>query len=130
MIGRRTDDYHLLSPQDSALMCRVGGTRSSAMHPSDDSFYARLFILSDAELCHYIHHYADYKAEAVYAALAELRTRDVYVSDDVVSAIERYFTRQEQRLRPFNVEPRHLRLLAYVIGVLGIGLAVFIYATA
>ena len=100
------------------------------MYPSDDLFYARLFTLSDAELFHYVHHYADYKADAVYAALAELRARDVYVADDTVADIERYFTRQAQRMRPFNLEPRHLRGLAYGMGALGLCLALVIYATA
>ena len=101
------------------------------MHPSDDAFYARLFTLSDAELSNYLQHYSDYKADAVYAAMAELRTRGVYVSDDTVSAIDRYFTRQEQQRRwPFNLEPRHLRLLAYAMGALGLCLAIFVYATA
>ena len=99
------------------------------MRPSDDSFYARLFTLSDAELSNYLQHYSDYKADAVYAAMAELRTRGVYVSDDTVSEIDRYFTRQEQRVRPFNLEPRHLRLLAYAMGALGLCLAIFVYAT-
>ena len=58
------------------------------MHPSDDAFYARLFTLSDAELFNYIHHYSRYKVDAVYAALAALRTRGVYVSHDALSEIE------------------------------------------
>ena len=43
------------------------------MPPSDDPFYARLPTLSNAELFTYIHHYSDYKVDAVQAALAELR---------------------------------------------------------
>jgi len=54
------------------------------MHPSDDAFYARLCTLSDAELFTYIHHYARYKVDAVYAALAELRS----LRDDVEALIE------------------------------------------
>ena len=101
------------------------------MYPSDDSFYARLFTLSDAELFNYLQHYSDYKADAVYAAIAELRTRGVYVSHDAVSEIDSYFTRQEQqRMRPFHLELRHLCLLAYAMGVLGLCLAIFVYATA
>ena len=48
------------------------------MQPLDDLFYARLFTLSDAELFTYIHHYSRYKADAVHAALAELRMRGLY----------------------------------------------------
>src|SRR5215471_5210679 len=62
----------ILSTQDLALVCRLGLRRSSTMHPSDDSFYARLFTLSDAELFNYLQHYSDYKADAVYIAIAEL----------------------------------------------------------
>jgi hypothetical protein len=101
------------------------------MHPSDDLFYARLLTLSDVALFKYIEHYADYRADAVYAALAELRTRGVYVSEDAVSEIERYFMRQEQqRMRAFTLEPHHLRWLAYVLCTLGLGIAMFLYATA
>ena len=100
------------------------------MHLSDDPFYARLFTLSDTELLQYVHHYTDYKADAVYAVIAELRERGVYVSDDTVADIEQFFTRQAQRMRPFNVEPRHLRWLAYVMGALGLCLAIFVYVTA
>ena len=101
------------------------------MHPSDDAFYARLFTLSDAELFNYIHHYSHYKGDAVYAALAELRTRGVYVSHDAVSEIEEYFTRQEaQRARLCHCDPRWLRWLSYAILTLGLGSAVFLYVTA
>ena len=101
------------------------------MHPSDDAFYARLCTLSDAELFTYIHHYSRYKVDAVYAALAELRTRGVYVSHDALSEIERYFTRQEvQQTRLGNCDPRWLRWLSYAILTLGLGSAVFIYMTA
>jgi hypothetical protein len=97
----------------------------------DDPFYARLLTLSDAELCTYIEHYAHYKVEAVHAALAELRTRGVYVSDATVAEIDRYFTRHEpQRMRPSPLAPRHLRWLASGICILGIGLAVLLYMTA
>ena len=71
------------------------------MHPSDDAFYARLFTLSDAELFNYIHHYSHYKGDAVYAALAELRTRGVYVSPDAVSEIERYFSAKKRSERAY-----------------------------
>ena len=67
------------------------------MHPSDDPFYSRLPTLSDAELFTYLHHYSRYKVDAVQAALAELHTRGVPVSQDVLSDIERYCTRQEQQ---------------------------------
>ena len=101
------------------------------MHPADDIFYVRLLTLSDAEVLSYIHHYSDYKVDAVQAAIAELRTRGVYVSTDTLAEIDRYFTRQEQqRMLPFNLEPRHLRLLAYGIFILGIGMAIFLYVTA
>jgi hypothetical protein len=50
------------------------------MHPSDDPFYARLPTLSDAELFNYTHNYSHYKVEAVQAAIAELRTRGLYLS--------------------------------------------------
>ena len=80
------------------------------MPPSDDPFYARLPTLSNAELFTYIHHYSDYKVDAVHAALAELHERGLYISQDVLADIERYCTRQEQqRMRPGNREPRHLR---------------------
>ena len=101
------------------------------MPPLDDPFYARLLTLSDAELCTYIEHYAHYKVEAVHAALAELRTRGVYVSEDTVAAIDRYFTRHEQqRMHPSPLAPRHLRWLASGICILGIGLAMLLYVTA
>ena len=101
------------------------------MPPSDDLFYARLLTLSNAELFHYIHHYSHYKVEAVQAALAEVHTRGLYVSEAVLSDIERYCTRQEhERMRPFNGDPRHLRWLSYAIVLIGIGSAVFLYATA
>src|SRR5437773_9878520 len=101
------------------------------MHPSDDPFYARIPTLSDAELFNYTQHYSHYKVEAVHAAIAELRTRGLHLSHDELSEIERYFTRQEHQLmRPFNLDPRHLRWLSYVIFTLGIGLAIFIYVTA
>jgi len=100
------------------------------MPPSDDPFHARLPTLSDAELFNYIHHYSDYKAEAVHAALAELHERGLYVSQDALADIERYCMRQEhQRMRPCNLEPRHLRWLAYAIVIIGLGSAVFLYAT-
>src|SRR5262249_33507715 len=98
------------------------------MPPLDDPFYARLLTLSDAELCTYIQQYAHYKVEAVHAALAELRTRGVYVSDATVAEIDRYFTRHEQqRMRPFHLAPRCLRWLSYGVFTLGIGLAIFLY---
>jgi hypothetical protein len=101
------------------------------MPPLDDPFYARLLTLSDAELCTYIEHYAHYKVEAVHAALAELRTRGVYVSDATVAEIDRYFTRHEQqRMRPAPLAPRHLRWLASGICILGIGLAMLLFVTA
>ena len=100
------------------------------MPPSDDPFYARLPTLSNAELFTYIHHYSDYKVDAVHAALAEVHTRGLYVSEAVLSDIERYCTRHEQRMRPCNRDPRHLRWLAYAIVIIGLGSAVFLYATA
>src|SRR5215813_12566073 len=101
------------------------------MAPSDDLFYARLLTLSNAELFNYIHHYSDYKVEAVQAALAEVHTRGLYVSEAILSDIERYCTRQEQqRMQPFNRDPRHLRWLAYAIVLIGLGSAVWLYATA
>ena len=76
------------------------------MPPLDDPFYASLPTLSDAELCTYIEHYSHYKVEAVHAALAELRTRGVYVSDATVAEIDRYFTRHEpQCMRPSPLAP-------------------------
>ena len=101
------------------------------MAPLDDPFYARLPTLSNAELFTYIHHYSDYKVDAVHAALAELRTRGLPVSQDALSDIERYCTRQEQqRMRPFDGDPRYLRWLSYAIVLIGIGSAAFLYATA
>jgi len=101
------------------------------MHPSDDPFYARLFTLSDAELSNYIQHYSDYKVEAVQAATAELCMRGVYISDDTLAEIERYFVRKEQQLmRSCNLAPRHLRLLSYIIFTIGICTAIFLYVTA
>jgi hypothetical protein len=100
------------------------------MAPSDDPFYARIPTLPNAELFNYIHHYSRYKVEAIQAALAELRTRGLYVSQDALADIERYCTRQEyQRMRPYNLDPRHLRWLAYAIVIIGLGSAVFLYAT-
>ena len=79
------------------------------MHPSDDPFYARLPTLSDAELFNYTHNYSHYKVEAVQAAIAELRTRGLYLSNDELSEIESYFTRKEHQLmRPFNRDPSQL----------------------
>jgi hypothetical protein len=101
------------------------------MPPSDDAFYARLLTLSDAELFTYIHQYARYKADAVYAALAELRTRGVYVSQDACVEIEAYFTRQAaQHRRLYQGDPRWLRWLASAILTIGLGSAVVIYVTA
>ena len=101
------------------------------MHPLDDAFYARLFTLSNAELFNYIHHYAHYKVDAVHAALAELHTRGVYVSQDVLAEIDRYFTRQEtQRTRLCNGNPRWLQWLSYALLTLGLGSAVLLYVTA
>jgi hypothetical protein len=101
------------------------------MPPLDDPFYARLLTLSDAELGTYIQQYAHYKVEAVHAALAELRTRGVYVSEETVAEIDRYFTRHEQqRMRPFHLAPRYLRWLSYGLLTLGIGLAIVLYMTA
>jgi hypothetical protein len=97
----------------------------------DDPFYARLLTLSDAELCTYIQQYAHYKVEAVHAALVELRMRGVYVSEDTVAEIDRYFTRhKQQRMRPFHLAPHHLRWLSYGMLTLGLGLAVLLYMTA
>ena len=101
------------------------------MPPSDDLFYARLLTLSNAELYNYIHHYADYKVEAVQAALAEVHTRGLYVSEAILSDINRYCTRHEQqRTRLCHLEPHHLRWLAYAIVIIGLGSAVLLYATA
>src|ERR1051326_8942779 len=101
------------------------------MHPSDDPFYARLPPLTDAELFHYTQDYSHYKVEAVHAAIAELHTRGRQVSKDTLAAIDSYFTRQEQQLmRPFNLDPRHLCLLAYGMCTIGICLAIFLYLTA
>ena len=101
------------------------------MPPLDDPFYARLLTLSDAELCPYIEHYAHYKVEAVHAALAELRMRGVYVSENTVAEIKRHFTRHEQqRMRPSPLAPRHLRWLVSGTCILGIGLAIVLSVTA
>src|SRR5262249_30145314 len=101
------------------------------MHPADDLFAVRLLTLSDAEVLRYIHHYADYKVDAVHAAIAELERRGVYVSTDTLSEIDSYFTRQErERLLPFHLAPRHLRWLSYGIFILGIGVACVLYVTA
>src|SRR5262249_52852494 len=101
------------------------------MHPSDDPIFSRIPTLSNAELFNYVHHYSHYKADAIQAALAELRTRGLPVSQDALSDIERYLTYQEQqRMRPFNLEPRQLRWLSYAILLIGLGSAVFLYATA
>ena len=68
---------------------------------------------------------------AVQAALAEVHTRGLYVSEAVLSDIERYCTRQaQQRMRPGNLEPRHLQWLAVAIVIIGLGSAVFLYVTA
>ena len=83
------------------------------MHPADDLFSVRLLTLSDAEVLSYIHHYSDYKADAVHAAIAELRMRGVYVSNEALAEIDSYFTRQaQQRMLPFHLEPHHLRWLS------------------
>jgi hypothetical protein len=101
------------------------------MHPSDDTFYSRIPTLSDAELFNYTHHYARYKVEAVQAAIAELRTRGLHVSNDELSAIERCFTLKNHQLtRPFNLDPSQLRFLSYAIFTIGLFSAVFIYVTA
>jgi len=101
------------------------------MHPADDLFSVQLLTLSDAEVLRYIHHYADYKVDAVRAAVAELERRGVYVSDDTLSEIDRYFMRQErERVLPFPLTPRHLRWLAYGMCILGMALALFLYVTA
>jgi hypothetical protein len=101
------------------------------MSSSDDLFSARLPTLSNAELFNYIHHYSDYKVEAVQAALAEVHTRGLYVSEAILSDIDRYCTRHEQqRTRLCNLEPRHLRWLAFAMMILGLGSAVLLYVTA
>ena len=101
------------------------------MHPADDLFSVQLLTLSNAEVLRYIHHYADYKVDAVHAAVAELERRGVYVSTDTLSEIDSYFTRQErERLLPFHLAPRHLRWLSYGIFILGIGVAIVLYVTA
>jgi len=101
------------------------------MHPADDLFSVQLLTLSNAEVLRYIHHYADYKVDAVHAAIAELERRGVYVSTDTLSEIDSYFTRQErERLLPFHLAPRHLRWLSYGIFILGIGVAIVLYVTA
>jgi len=101
------------------------------MPPSDDPFFSKIPTLSNAELFNYIHHYSRYKVDAVHAALAELRTRGLPVSPDALADIERYCTRHEQqRMRPCNLAPHHLRWLSYAIVLIGIGSAVFLYATA
>ena len=84
------------APRISERSGIVAARRSAGMPPLDDPFYARLLTLSDAELCTYLQLYTHYKAEAVHAALAELRLRGVYVSKDTVAEINRYFTRHEQ----------------------------------
>src|SRR2546422_4273087 len=99
------------------------------MPPSDDLFYARLLTLSNAELFNYLHHYSDYKVDAVQAALEEVHTRGLYVSEAILSDIERYCTRHEQqRTRPCNLAPHHLRWLAYAMVIICLGIAVLLYA--
>jgi hypothetical protein len=101
------------------------------MHPSDDIFYAKLPTLSDSELFNYIKNYSHYKVEAVQAAIAELRTRGLHVSNDELSEIERYFTHKVNQItRPGNFGPSQLRFLSYVIFTIGIISAVFLYVTA
>jgi hypothetical protein len=101
------------------------------MPPSDDTFYARIPTLSDAELFNYTQNYSRYKGAAVQAVIAELRTRGLHLSNDEFSQIELYFTRKAHPItRPFNCDPRQLRLLSYVIFTIGILSAVFIYVTA
>jgi len=101
------------------------------MHPADDLFSVRLLTLSDTEVLKYIHHYSDYKVEAVHAAIAELHTRGVYVSNAALAEIDSYFARKaRERLLPFHLAPRHLRLLSYGIFTLGIGMAIVIYVMA
>jgi hypothetical protein len=101
------------------------------MPPLDDAFYARMLTLSDAELFHYIHQYSRYKAEAVQAAIAELHARGLSLSHDNLSAIDRYFTRNDPQItRPFLVALRHLRWLSYALLVLGLLSAVLLYVTA
>jgi hypothetical protein len=101
------------------------------MHSSDDTFYARIPTLSDAELYNYIHHYSHYKIEAVHAAIAELRARGLHVSHDALVEIEQYGTQHDpQRRRLCTCDPRWLRWLAYVIFTLGIFSAVYLYVTA
>jgi hypothetical protein len=101
------------------------------MPPLDDAFYARMLTLSDAELFHYIHQYSRYKAEAVQAAIAELHARGLSLSHDDLSAIDRYFTRNDPPItRPFLIALRHLRWLSYAMLVLGLLSAVLLYVTA
>jgi hypothetical protein len=57
--------------------------------------------------------------------------RGLHVSRDALSDIERYFSRQEHQLmRPCNLNPCHLRWLSYVICIIGLCSAMFIYVTA
>src|SRR5215510_1296476 len=110
---------------------KLGRRRSLCMPPSDDTFYARIPTLSDAELFNYTQNYSRYKSAAVQAAIAELRTRGLHLSNDELSQIELYFTRKAHPItRPFNCDPSQLRLLSYAIFTIGILSAVFIYVTA
>src|SRR5215831_8755917 len=105
--------------------------KASCMHPSDDTFYAKLPTLSDSELFNYIKNYSHYKVEAVQAAIAELRTRGLHVSNDELSEIERYFTHKVNQItRPCNFGPSQFRFLSYAIFTIGIISAVFLYVTA
>ena len=77
------------------------------MPPLDDAFYARMLTLSDAELFTYIHQYSRYKVEAVQAAIVELDARGLSLSHDDLSAIDRYFTRNDPQItRPCLVGNR------------------------
>src|SRR5262249_22253921 len=101
------------------------------MHPSDDTFYARISTLSDSELFNYTKNYSHYKVEVVQAAIAELHTRGFPLSHDKSLEIEMYFARKdEQTTRPFHFDPRQLRFLSYTIFIIRNCSSVFFYLKA
>jgi len=103
------------------------------------SFLERLPTLSEAELRHYVKRPQAYKAEAVAAALAELRRRGAAVSEadlaqirEALQSREARQTERSGRLLGTDAITRKARIRRLTAGILaaGLGGATLIYLTA
>ncbi|WP_243286987.1 hypothetical protein [Geothrix terrae] len=104
-----------------------------------DSFLARIPTLADAELRRYLDHPQAYKAEAVEAALAELRRRGVAVPEADLARVREALRSREARQaaqagRLLGTDPlvRQHRIRRVTAGILtaGLGGAALIYLRA